>query len=89
MAEQLLIRMDPELKRKLAKLATMEGKTSTQVIRDLIEDYVKKRDVASYIDVLWDRIGRSLRSAGMGAEDVAKAVREARKSKARGDAGRR
>lgn len=88
MAEQLLIRVAPELKRKLARLATMEGKTSTQVVRDLIEDYVKKRDVASYIDALWNRIGRSLKSAGVGAEDVAKAIREVRKSRAR-DAGRR
>ena len=88
MAEQLLIRLDPELKRKLTRLATMEGKTSTQVVRDLIEDYVKRRDVASYIDALWERIGQGLKSAGVGVEDVAKAVREARKSKAR-DAGRR
>lgn len=88
MAEQLLIRMDPELKRKLARLATREGKTSTQVVRDLIEDYVKKRDVASYIDALWERIGQRLNSAGVTAGDVAKAVREVRKAKAR-DAGRR
>jgi len=88
MAEQLLIRVDPELKRKLAKLATRECKTSTQIVRDLIEDYVKKRDVASYIDALWDRIRQRLKSAGVGATDVAEAVREVRKAKAR-DAGRR
>ena len=88
MAEQLLIRMDSELKRKLTKLATMEGKTSTQIVRDLIEDYIKRRDIASYIDALWERIGQGLKAAGVGAEDVAKALREARKSKAR-DAGRR
>ena len=88
MTEQLLIRMDPELKRKLARLATREGKSSTQVVRDLIEDYVRERDVASYIDSLWERIGRRLKSAGVGAGDVEKAVREVRRSKAR-DAGRR
>ena len=88
MAEQLLIRVEPELKRKLNKLATMEGKTSTQVVRNLIEDYVKRRDVASYIGDLWDRIGQSLKSAGSGPESVAKAVRDVRRSKAR-DAGRR
>ncbi|MBM3358529.1 MAG: ribbon-helix-helix protein, CopG family [Betaproteobacteria bacterium] len=88
MAEQLLIRMDPELKRKLARLATREGKTATQVVRDLIEEYVKNRDVASYIDALWGRIGQRLKSAGLTAGDVAKAVREVRKSKTR-DAGRR
>ena len=88
MAEQLLIRVDPELKRKLSRLATMEGKTSTQIVRDLIEDYVKRRDVGSYIDALWERIGRALKSVGAGTKDVAKAVREARKSKARDAGGR-
>ena len=88
MAEQLLIRIDPELKRKLGKLATMEGKTSTQVVRDLIEDYVKRRDVASYVDSLWKRIGSGLRSKGADEGDIAKAIREAREAKAR-DASRR
>ena len=88
MAEQLLIRVDPELKRKLNKLATLEGKTSTQVVRDLIEDYVKRRDVASYIDSLWNRIGQSLRSAALGPDAVTRAVRDVRRAKAR-DAGRR
>lgn len=88
MSEQLLIRVDPELKRKLARLATMEGKTSTQIVRELIEDYIKRRDVASYIDALWNRIGQSLKSAGSGPGAVAKAIRDVRRSKAR-DAGRR
>ncbi|MGQ0524319.1 MAG: ribbon-helix-helix protein, CopG family [Betaproteobacteria bacterium] len=88
MAEQLLIRIDPELKRKLGKLATMEGKTSTQVVRDLIEDYVKRRDVASYVDSLWKQIGQSLRSKGTSQADIAKAIREVRAAKAR-DASRR
>jgi predicted DNA-binding protein len=88
MAEHLSIRLDPELKRKLARLATREGKTATQVVRDLIEDYVKKRDVASHIDALWERVGQRLKSTGVGARDVAGAVREARTTKAR-DADRR
>lgn len=88
MTEQLLIRVAPELKRKLTKLATMEGKTSTQVVRDLIEDYVKQRDMGSYVISLWERIGQNLRSAGVGSKEVAKAIREVRKAKVR-DAGRR
>lgn len=88
MAEQLLIRVDPELKRKLSKLATLEGKTSTQVVRDLIEDYVKRRDMTSYLDALWDRIGKNLRAQGAAATDIPKVVRDVRTSKAR-DAGSR
>ncbi|HVB47895.1 MAG TPA: ribbon-helix-helix protein, CopG family [Burkholderiales bacterium] len=88
MAEQLLIRVDPELKRKLTKLATMEGKTSTRVVRDLIEDYVKQRDVAAYVDSLWERIAQDLRSKAAAPGDVAKTIREVRKSGPR-HAGRR
>ena len=88
MAEQLLIRVDPELKSKLNKLANLEGKTSTQVVRDLIEDYVKRRDMTLYVDALWDRIGKSLRAQGVVAEDVPTAVREARRAKVK-NAGRR
>lgn len=88
MVEQLLIRVAPELKSKLNKLATLEGKTSSQVVRDLIEDYVKRRDMASYVDELWDRIGTSLRAGGVTAEDIPAAVREARRAKEK-NAGRR
>ena len=88
MAEQLLIRIDPELKRKLNELATLEGKTSTQVVRDLIADYVKDRDMGSYIDSLWARLGADLRKRGVVAADVPAAIREVRKARAQ-DAGRR
>jgi len=82
MSEQLLIRVAPELKRKLARAATLEGKTSTQVVRDLIEDYVKQRDLPSYIATLWERIGTSLKASGVKPGDVAKAIRETRKARA-------
>ncbi len=88
MTEQLLIRIESELKQKLGKFATMEGKTSSQVVRDLIDDYVKRRDVASYVDSLWERIGSGLRSKGADEGDIAKAIREVREAKAR-DASRR
>lgn len=82
MTEQLLIRVAPELKRKLAQAAMLEGKTSTQAVRDLIEDYVRQRDMPSYIASLWGRIGAGLEAAGATPGDVAKAVRAVRKAKA-------
>ena len=88
MTEQLLIRVDPELKRKLAKLATMEGRTATDVVRGLIENYVRQRDMSSYVDSLWSRIGQRLKAGGSGPKDVARAIRAVRKSTTR-DAGRR
>lgn len=87
MSEQLLVRVAPELKRKLARMAGLEGKTTTQVVRDLIEEYVKQRDMPGYIDDLWTRIGTDLARKGIRRTDVAKAIKAFRKSR-RVDAGR-
>ena len=81
MTTQMIIRIDPEVKVKLGKLARMEGKTTSQMVRELIEDYTKERDIGTYIDDLWDRIGGKIRSKGVKQRDVNKAIREARKSR--------
>lgn len=87
MTEQLLIRVAPELKRKLAKMASLEGKTSTQVVRDLIQEYIRQRDLPAYIDDVWARISADLATKGARQQDVAKTIRIVRKT-ARADAGR-
>jgi predicted transcriptional regulator len=78
MSEQLLIRLDAELKSKLRRLARAEGKTSSQMVRELIGEYVKDRDIAGYIAGLWDRTGRKLREKGVKPADVDQAVAEVR-----------
>jgi len=81
MTTQMIIRIDPEVKVKLSKLARMEGKTTSQMVRELIEGYIKERDIGVYIDDLWGRIGGKLKSKGVEQRDVNKAIREARKSR--------
>ncbi len=81
MATQVVARIDAETKKRFAKLARMEGKTSSQMVRELIEAYVKERDIGSYIDRLWDRIGSSLSAQGVTANDVERAIIEVRKKK--------
>jgi predicted DNA-binding protein len=81
MSSQMIIRIEPELKEKVSRAARAEGKTTSEVIRGLIEDYIRDRDMGSYIDDLWDRIGRKLKSKGIAEEDVAKAIREVRAKK--------
>lgn len=80
MSVQLLIRVDPELKEKITRLARYEKKTTSQMVREIIEDYVKERDVEDYIDELWERIGNKLKSKGIKRSDIPKAVREVRKA---------
>lgn len=80
MADQLLIRIDPDLKERLDRLSRAEGKTTSRMVRELIRDYVKERDIASYIDGLWDRIGKKLGARGVRASDIGKAIAESRKA---------
>ena len=79
MPTQMIIRIDPEIKDRLNKLARVEGKTTSQMVRELIEDYIKERDISAYIDDLWKRIGGKLISKRVKPSDIDKAIKDARK----------
>jgi predicted transcriptional regulator len=81
METQMIIRIDPDLKERLSRLARAEGKTTSQMVRELIRDYVKDRDIGAYIDGLWDRIGKKLAARGARAADIDKVIAETRKSR--------
>jgi antitoxin component of RelBE/YafQ-DinJ toxin-antitoxin module len=78
MTTQMIVRLDPELKAQMQKLARAEGKTSSQVVRELVENYVTERDMPGAIDQLWDRIGGHLRSRGVKSPDISTAIKEVR-----------
>jgi len=65
MDKQMIVRIDTELKERLRRLARAEGKTTSQMVRELVRDYVKERDIGAYIDGLWDRIGGKLTARGI------------------------
>ena len=52
MATQMIVRIDPDLKAKVNNFAKIEGKSVSEVVRELLEEYVKNRDIDSYIDSL-------------------------------------
>jgi predicted DNA-binding protein len=79
MGTQMIIRIDPEAKDRLNRLARIEGKTTSQMVRELIEDYIKERDIGAYIDDLWNRIGGKLRDKKVKTQDIDRAIKEARK----------
>lgn len=81
MANHMLIRIDDDLKAMLNRLARAEGKTTSGMVRELIRDYVKDRDIGAYIGGLWDRIGGKLKKRGIGKGDVEKAIRQTRKGR--------
>lgn len=83
MTAQLLVKLDETLKQRLAKLARTEGKNTSQLVRELVEGYVKERDIGPYMDELWDRVGRKLKMKGVKARDVVRIVKAVRRAKAR------
>jgi predicted DNA-binding protein len=81
MSTQMIVRIDPELKTKVNNLAKSEGKNISEVVRELLEDYVKDRDIGLYIDDLWKRIGAKLESRGFGTKDIRRIIQEVRTKK--------
>jgi len=79
MEQQLIVRLEEELKDKLSRLSRAEGKSTSQVVRELIEQYIVERDFSGYAAGLWQRIGAELNASGSTVADVPKAIRAVRK----------
>ncbi len=75
---QMVIRVDGKLKEKAAQIARREGKSLSQVVRELLEDYVRQRDIQAYIEELWDYFGEKLRAQGITEEDIPRIIAEVR-----------
>ena len=78
MTTQMIVRIDPDLKAKVSSFAKIEGKSVSEIVRKLLEEYVRTRDIDSYIDNLWDRIGGKLESRGFGPKDIERFIRDVR-----------
>jgi len=81
MTTQMIVRIDPELKTKVNNLAKAEGKNVSEVVRELLEDYVRNRDIGSYIDDLWHRIGAKLTSHRTKPESIQRVIQQVRAKK--------
>lgn len=81
MPNQMLIRIETNVKERFTKIARAEGKTASQKVRELIEEYVTDRDIGPYIDDLWGRIGKKLKGKKRRRPDVGRAVKAARGSR--------
>ena len=81
MPSQMIIRIDSDLKNKVNNFAKIEGKSVSEVVRELLGEYVKNRDIGSYIDNLWDSVGGKLRSKGFQQKDIKEVIRDVRANK--------
>jgi len=76
MATQMIIRVDPGLKNKVSQLAKAEGKNLSELVRELLVKYTKERDMSSYIDNLWDKIGKNLSNSNISELDIEEAIKQ-------------
>jgi len=81
MTTQVIVRIDPKLKEKINKLAKAEGKNISELVRELLENYVKERDIGKYIDDLWERMGTKMKKRGITPSDVDKVIKQVRTQK--------
>lgn len=80
MTTQMLVRIDPEKRRMLNRLSRAEGKTTSEVVRTLIDSFIEKRDISRHIDGLWDRIGTAMRRGRYALKDINRVIAETRRA---------
>ena len=81
MTRQMVIRIDDETRERFQRVSRMEGKTASEKMRELIDNYVRKADLSQVVDDLWDRIGAKADKEGVTAKDVDRIIRETRASR--------
>ena len=81
MGSQIIVKVDNKTKEKFYRLVRMEGRTASDKVREMVEDFIKKSDVESIVDDLWQRIGTKMKGKGFREKDVQKMVRTVRASK--------
>ncbi len=82
MTTHLTVKIEPELKNVVARLARSEGKPLSELVRDLLANYAKERDMEKHVDDLWDSIGRRLLHNAVSESDIEKAIQLARQKNA-------
>jgi predicted transcriptional regulator len=80
---QLTVRIDDDLKGHLQNLARQEGKSTSDVVRSLVQRYVQDRDRGAALRALWGQMRQRAEEAGAGPRDVEGAIESVRE-KSRG-----
>jgi hypothetical protein len=82
MTTQMIIRVEADLKNKIHQLAKAEGKNLSELVRELLENYTKERDMSTYIDTLWGKISNNLSKNHISRENIEDAIKQVRSSNA-------
>ena len=75
---QLTVRIDEDLKGHLQNLARQEGKSTSDVVRGLVQRYVRDRDRGTALRALWNQMQQNAEEAQAGPEDIDQAIQTVR-----------
>lgn len=75
---QLTVRINDDLKGHLQALARREGKSTSDVVRSLVQRYVQDRDRGAALQALWEQMRQRAEEAGADPKDVEAAVESVR-----------
>lgn len=81
MSSPMMIRIDEGMKRKVSQLAKTEGKSVSEIVRELLQQYVRERDMQGYFDEVWNRIQGELAASKKRSGDVASTIKKLRREK--------
>lgn len=79
--EQMIIRINSKLKTKASSIASQEGSNISELVRRLLENYVRERDFTAHMKQLWKDLGKELQATGMTLADVDDEIQAMRKEK--------
>ncbi|MCE5330022.1 hypothetical protein LLG07_06805 [bacterium] len=78
MDEKLIIRIDKNLKDDFGKLARIEGKTTSDKVRELMADFVSENDFSKIVDDLWSRISEKIVDKGFTEKNINDVIKDVR-----------
>ena len=81
MKSQMVLRIDDNKKARFQRIARMEGKTASEKLREMVDNYIAKADISQAVDDIWERVGKKIGKKGFKESDVAGIISEVRKSK--------
>ncbi|HKL88266.1 MAG TPA: ribbon-helix-helix protein, CopG family [Salinibacter sp.] len=76
---QLTVRIDEDLKGHLQNMARQDSKSTSDIVRSLIERYVRDPDRGTALRALWNRMKKNAEEAKASPEDVEEAIRAVRR----------
>jgi hypothetical protein len=80
MTTQMIVRIDPKKREQLTRLSRAEGKATSELVRELIDNFIREHDIGGYIDDLWQRTGSIMTKKGRSVKDIARMIKESRKA---------